>query len=157
LLPRRDLAYNTGMKIVNRQARHNYHILETLEAGVMLSGIEVKSIRSGRADMAECFARIQNNEVYIKNLYIPSLQPIEEYNPRRDRKLLLHRNQIQTLIGKVSKSTVTLIPLSLYTSKNYIKVELALAASKKQYDKRKALKEKDEQRKLDIELRGVKE
>lgn len=143
-------------RIVNKKARHDYHILETVEAGVVLSGQEVKSIRGGRVDMGDAFARIQNGQVYLKNVYIyPYMnQVIKDYDPKHDRKLLLHKNQISSLIGKVSKSAVTLIPLSLYEKHNFIKVEIALAASKKKFDKRKAIKAKDEQRRLSQELKN---
>src|SRR3989344_5778739 len=128
------------MKIVNRKARHDYFILETLEAGIVLSGQEVKSLRSGRADLSNSFARVQNGEVFLKNAFIPpyNASSIPDYNPNRDRKLLLHKTQISSLIGKNSKSQV-LIPLSIYEKRNLMKVELALCASKKRYDKRRAI------------------
>lgn len=141
------------MKIFNRKARHEYHILETLEAGIVLSGPEVKSIRGGHADLNDAFARIQNGQVYLKNVFIPpySGQAREDYDPKQDRKLLLHKKQISELSQKITKSAVTLIPLSLYTTRNMIKVELALAASKRKFDKRRAIKEKDLKRRLEQE------
>jgi SsrA-binding protein len=143
------------MRIFNRRAKHDYHILQTLEAGVVLSGPEVKSVRLGKVNLVDAFARIQNNEVYLKNAYIyPYQGQHEQYDPRHDRKLLLHRNQIETLRGKISGSATTLIPLSIYEKNNFFKVELALAASKKKYDKKRAIKAKDEQRKLSQELKG---
>jgi SsrA-binding protein len=142
------------MKIYNKRAKHDYHILETLEAGLVLSGPEVKSVRAGKVNLTDSFARIQNNEAYLKNAYIfPYQGQHEDYDPIHDRKLLLHRNQIETLRAKISGSATTLIPLSLYTTRNYIKVELALAASKKKYDKKRAIKVKDEQRRLSQELK----
>lgn len=143
------------MKIFNRKARHEYHILETLEAGIVLSGPEVKSIRGGHADLNDAFARIQNGQVYLKNVFIPPYagQAREDYDPKQDRKLLLHRKQISELGQKITKSAVTLIPLSLYTTRNMIKVELALAVSKRKFDKRKALKAKDEKRRIDQEIK----
>ena len=111
------------MKIVNRKAVHNYHILETLEAGVVLTGPEVKSIRGGRVDLSEGFIKIQNGQIYLKNVYMPPMQNILDYDQRRDRKLLLHFHQIEYLAGKVSASAVTLIPLSIYEKKNMFKVE----------------------------------
>lgn len=124
-----------------------------------MSGPEVKSIRLGRLDLSDSFARIQNGEAFLKNAYIPPYQggAGEGYEPKRDRKLLLHKNQIQTLIGKTSKGAVTLIPLSIYSTRNMFKVELAVAASKKKFDKRRAIKERDETRKIEQELRGVKD
>lgn len=143
------------MRIFNKKARHDFHILETVEAGVVLTGMEVKSLRAGRVDMGDSFARIQNGQVYLKNVYIyPYQDQVKEYDPRHDRRLLLHKKQISQLIGKVSKSAVTLIPLSFYEKHNFIKVELALAASKKKFDKRKAIKAKDEQRRLSQELKN---
>lgn len=143
------------MKVFNRKARHEYHILETLEVGVVLSGPEVKSIRGGRVELGDGFARIQNGEVLLKNVFIPPYmgQVPDSYQPKRDRKLLLHKNQIQDLSQKVSKSAVTLIPLSFYTTRNMIKVELAVVASKRKFDKRRALKIKDEKRRIDQEIK----
>lgn len=144
------------MKIVNRRARHDYHILETLEAGVVLSGAEVKSFRAGRANLAEAFARIQNGEVFLKNAYIfPYFGAREDYDPRHDRKLLLHKKQIEHLQSRLSGSSTTLIPLSMYTTRNLVKVELALGGSKKKYDHKRAIKERDEQRRLEQELKGI--
>lgn len=142
------------MKIFNRKARHEYHILETLEVGIVLTGPEVKSIRGGHADLNDAFAKIQNGQVFLKNVFIPpySGQAREDYNPKQDRKLLLHKKQIGELAQKITKSAVTLIPLSFYTIRNMIKVELALAASKRKFDKRRALKEKDLKRQIKQEI-----
>ncbi len=145
------------MNIYNKKAKFNYHILDTIEAGVVLSGAEVKSLRAGRADLSESFAMIRNGEAFLKNAYIyPFNGANTKDDPRKDRKLLLHKAQIDMLSGKVSNSAVTLVPLSIYTTHNFFKVKLALAASKKKFDKRKAIKARDEQRKVDQELRGVK-
>jgi SsrA-binding protein len=146
------------MKIFNRKAGHNYHILETFEAGVVLTGMEVKSIREGKVDLNESFAKVSNGEVFLKNAYLypPQGADSREYDPRHDRKLLLHKSQINSLIGKTSGAAITLIPVAIYTTRNYIKVELALAASKKKYDHKKAIKERDEKRRIDQELRGDK-
>lgn len=147
------------MKITNRQARFNYHILETFEAGVVLSGAEVKSVREGRVDLSNSFARIAQEEAYLINAHIYPYhgEGGKDYNPSRSRKLLLHKSEISKLVGRVSKGGITLVPLSLYSTRNLIKVELALASPKQKFDKRKAIKEKDEQRKLEQELRGIKE
>ncbi|KKQ66884.1 MAG: SsrA-binding protein [Candidatus Daviesbacteria bacterium GW2011_GWA2_38_24] len=143
------------MKILNKKARFEYHILETLEAGVVLSGAEVKSVRAGRVDLSESFIRVQNGELYLKNAYIyPYLGAREDYDPKKDRKLLVHKKQLNSLIGKTSKAGVTLIPLCFYTTRNLIKVEVAVAASKKKFDKRRAIKARDEQRRIEQELRG---
>lgn len=139
------------MRITNRKARFNYHILETLEAGVVLTGAEVKSVRAGRVDLSESFAKIQNGEAYLKNAYINPYMGAQ-LDPKRDRKLLLHKKQLNYLMGKTSGQSTALVPLSIYNKHNFIKVELALGASKKKYDKRMAIKKKDEQRKLEQEL-----
>lgn len=144
------------MRVVNRKARHEYHILDSLEAGIVLSGFEVKSVKLGRVDLSDSFARIENGEVVIKNIYIHPFQPPPRgFSPNSDRRLLLRRQQINALIGKVSKSAITLVPLSVYTKHNLIKVELALAASKKKFDKRRALKEKDLVRRVERDLEGL--
>ena len=145
------------MKIFNRKAKHEYMILQSLEAGVVLSGAEVKSVRSGRVDLSESFGRIVNGEVILKNLYLyPHISTDSSADPRRDRKLLLHKTQIAQLEAKIRGQALTLVPLSLYTAHNLIKVELALAASKRKYDKKRALKMRDEQRKIEQELKDVK-
>lgn len=143
------------MKLLNRKARHEFHILETFEVGIVLSGPEVKAIRGGHADLSDGFARIQNGQVLLKNVFIPPYagQANYQYNPKQDRKLLLHKKQIHDLSIKVSKSAVTLIPLSLYDARNMIKVELALAASKKKFDKRRVIKARDEARKIEQEIK----
>ena len=126
-----------------------------METGIVLNGPEVKSIREGRIDFSDSFARVHGGEVFLKNMFIPPYKGgvPEGYNPKRDRKLLLHRKQIQELIGKTSKSAVTLVPLSIYQTRNMFKVELAVAASKKKFDKRKAIKARDEQRRIEQEIK----
>lgn len=142
------------MKITNRQAHHGYKILETLEAGIALTGSEVKSIRAGRADLSNSFARITNGEAFLVNAYIyPYLGARQDYVPNKTRKLLLHKQQINNLIGKVSSKGKALIPLSIYSKHNYFKVELAIAEAKSKYDHRRTLQKKDEQRKLEQELK----
>lgn len=145
------------MRIVNRKARYNYHILESFEAGIVLSGAEVKSLRLGKADLSNGFARIQSGEVYLVNVYIfPHLGQDATYDTRKTRKLLLHKNQTKALIGKLSSKGKALIPLSIYEKNNMFKVQLALAQTKRKFDKKKVIKEKDEQRDLERELRGLK-
>lgn len=144
------------MKILNKKALHNYHILETIEAGIVLTGAEVKSIRAGRLDLGESHVRILNNEAYLINANIPMYGPAssESYDPQKSRKLLLHRDQIDSLIGKTSGKGSTLVPVSMYEKNNRFKVEVGLAKSKKEFDKRKIIKEKDHQRRVEQELRG---
>ncbi|OGE19588.1 SsrA-binding protein [Candidatus Daviesbacteria bacterium RIFCSPLOWO2_01_FULL_43_38] len=143
------------MKIVNKKALHEYHILESFEAGVQLFGSEVKSIRSGRIDLGQSFARIINEEAFLVNANIPRYQnaPIKDYDPQRTRRLLLHKSQIQSLIGKL-QAKVTLVPVAIYEKNNLIKVQLGLAKSKKEFDKRKIIKERDHHRRIEQELRG---
>ena len=143
------------MAILNRKARHSYHIIETLEAGMVLTGPEVKSVRLGRVDLSESFARIVKGEMILKNAYIFPYhgQDSRDYDPRHDRKLLLHRKQIEMLMGKSSKGGMALIPMKIYEKKNMFKLELALAASKRQVDKKRAIKEKDELRRLQQEIK----
>lgn len=143
------------MKIFNRSVRRKYHILETLEAGVVLSGAEVKSIRSGRASLAESFARVKDGEILLKNCYIYPYQGVSrDYNPLSDRKMLLHKRQIDYLRGRLSSGGLTLVPISLYSTRNMIKVELGLVASKKKYDHRRAIKERDEKRRIEQEMKA---
>ena len=123
----------------NRKARHNYFIEETLEAGLMLVGSEVKSLRGGRASIAEAFAAEKEGELYLINANIPEYEAANRFNhaPKRPRKLLLHRRQINKLIGAVEREGMTLVPLKLYfNEKGRAKIELALARGKKLYDKR---------------------
>lgn len=144
------------MKILNKKALHDYHILESLEVGIKLLGSEVKSLRAGRIDLGQSFARILNGEIYLINANIPQYQAAggKDYNPTRSRKLLLHKDQIQSLIGKVSAKGLTLAPVSIYEKNNMFKVQLGLAKSKKEFDKRKVIKERDHQRRIEQELRG---
>jgi len=135
----------------NRHARYDYSILESFEAGIALKGTEVKSLRSGQASLKDSFARIEGNELFLYNMHIAPYEfgNIANVEPLRPRKLLLHRNEIRHLIGDISAKRLTLIPLKLYFKHGIVKVELALAKGKKQYDKRDAIK----RREMDRELR----
>ena len=134
----------------NRKARHDYTILDTYEAGVALMGTEVKSLRMGRASLVDAFATIDDGEVWLRGLYIPEyLQGSwTNHEPRRSRKLLLHRGEIARLIGKIREGGLTLVPLSLYFTDGKVKLELALAKGKKAYDKRTDLAKRDAQREM---------
>ena len=147
--------YNIPMKLYNKKARFNYQIIDSFEAGIVLTGQEVKSLRLGRGDLSDSFARVQNGEVFLKNAFIPAYQnaAIKDYDPKRERKLLLHRDQIRALVG----STNHLIPLSIYEKNNMFKVDLGVGVSKKQFDKRKVIKARDELRKIEQDLRGIKD
>ncbi|MCL4365658.1 SsrA-binding protein SmpB [Patescibacteria group bacterium] len=144
------------MKIVNKKALHNYHILEHLEAGIVLSGPEVKSIRAGRIDLGESHIRVINGEAYLINANIARYNQAadQEYDAQKSRKLLLHKDQISSLIGKTSGKGATLVPVSIYEKNNRFKVEVGLAKSKKEFDKRKVIKERDHRRRVEQELRG---
>lgn len=140
-----------GYKVVcdNRQARFLYEILETYEAGVQLTGTEVKSIRAGKANLQDGYALLRNGEAWLLNVHIsPYTQSSEYFNhdPRRTRKLLLHRKEIRTLIGKVEQQGLTLVPLKMYFKGGLIKVSIALGRGKKLHDKREDLKRRDDQR-----------
>ncbi len=140
----------TGRKVIatNRKARHDFHILDTIEAGLVLTGTEVKSLRQGRASLVDGFAQIDRGEVWLENVYIPEYAQgtWTNHSARRKRKLLMHREQIDKLAGKSRETGMTLIPLQLYFSDGRAKVEIALAKGKKEYDKRHALREKQDQR-----------
>ena len=135
---------------VNRRAYHDFFIDEKYEAGVMLTGPEVKSVRGGRANLRDGYVRIDGGEAWLENVHI---SPYAEANlmnqePLRSRKLLLHRKQIASLIGKVKQKGYTLIPLRLYFSRNHAKVEIGLARGKRQFDKREAIAERDAKREI---------
>jgi SsrA-binding protein len=145
-----------GRKVVatNRKARHNFAIEQVFEAGVVLTGTEVKSLREGQASMADAFATVDDGEVWLRNLHIPEYHHGSWTNhaPRRNRKLLLHRRQIDTLVGKIRDGNLTLVPLSLYFSGGKVKVELALARGKQARDKRQDIARRDVAREVVREL-----
>jgi len=142
----------TGRRAIasNRRARHDYAILDTYEAGIVLTGTEVKSLRAGRASLTDSYASIDAGEVYLRNLHIPeySQGTWTNHEPRRTRKLLLHRGEIAKLVGKTQESGLTLVPLQLYFSDGKVKVEIALARGKRDYDKRQDLARRDAQREI---------
>lgn len=139
-----------GRKVVarNRKARHEYEILDTFEAGIVLRGPEVKSLREGKANLQDAFARVHNGEVWLYNVHISPFGPAGVWNeePRRTRKLLLHRHQIRRIIGKVQEKGLTLIPLEIYFRRGYARTTLAVARGKQKHDKREALKRREQQR-----------
>ncbi len=140
----------------NRKARHDYTVEETLEAGIVLTGTEVKSLRASRANIKDSFARVENGEVFLYDMHISPYKQGNRFNhePRRPRKLLLHREEIRRLIGKTREKGLTLIPLKVYFNpQGRVKVELALARGKKLYDKREALRERDARREAEKAFR----
>jgi SsrA-binding protein len=136
----------------NRQARFQFEILETYEAGIELVGTEVKSIRAGKVNLRDGFARIRNGEVMLMNVHISphqSTNQVFNHDPRRTRKLLLHRQEIRKLIGKVEQKGLTLVPLKMYLKRGWVKVDLGLARGKKLYDKRDDLKQRQDKRDME--------
>lgn len=147
------MAKEIARKVVaqNRKARHDYSIMETYEAGMVLTGTEVKALRAGRASLVDGYASVRDGEVWLEGVHIPEYTEASwtNHTPRRSRKLLLHKQQIARLIGKTSETGITLIPLSVYFSEGHAKVELALARGKRLYDKRQALAERDAKREVE--------
>ena len=141
------LAHKPGTTAArNRKARHNYAIEETFEAGIALEGSEVKSLRQGRASIAEAYAAEKDGELYLFNAHIPEYSAAGQFThqPRRPRKLLMHRREINRLAGAVNRQGMTLVPLAIYfNARGIAKVDLGLARGKKKYDKRATLKERD--------------
>ena len=150
------MSRETGRKMVaqNRKARHDYHIEDVYEAGLVLTGTEVKSLRAGRASLVDGFAVLKDGEAWLQNVHIPEYDQgtWTNHEPRRSRKLLLHRQEIAKLEGKTKESGLTLVPLSLYFKDGRAKVEIALARGKRSYDKRQAMAERDARREADRAL-----
>ena len=153
-MAKKDANPNHKVVATNRKARHNYTILDTYEAGVVLQGTEVKSLREGQASLADAFATVDDGEIWLRNLHIPEYHhgTWTNHAPRRNRKLLMHRSQIDTLVGKIRDDNLTLVPLSLYFTDGKVKVELALARGKQAHDKRQDLARRDAQREVIREL-----
>ena len=146
-----------GKKVIarNRRARHEYHIEDVFEAGLVLTGTEVKSLRAGRASLADGFAQVSNHEIWLHNVHIPQYTQgtWTNHEPRRTRKLLMHRKEIDKLGAETAERGLTLVPLSLYFKDGKAKVELALARGKRTYDKRHDLASRDAAREVDRALR----
>src|SRR5688500_2398840 len=140
----------------NRRARHEYHILETWEAGIALTGTEVKSLRNGKANLTDAFGIVKDGEVYLLNLHISPYEQGNQVNhePTRTRKLLLHRREIRRLIGSVERQGLTLVPLELYFKRGREKVALALGKGKKEHDKRDDQRKRDDEREIARHLTG---
>jgi SsrA-binding protein len=138
----------------NRRARHDYDIEETFEAGMVLTGAEVKSLRDGRASLAEAYARVTDGEVWLENLHIPPYGHSSDrnYEPRRPRKLLLRRQEIERLIGKTQERGLTLIPLRLYFTRGLAKLELGLGRGRRKWEKREVKLEQEHQREIEREF-----
>jgi len=153
------MAKETGRKIIaqNKKARHDYHILDTYEAGLVLTGTEVKSLRLGRASLVDGFAQLDGGEAWLHNVHIPEYTQgtWTNHTARRKRKMLLHRAEIDKLDQKSQESGHTVIPLALYFKDGRVKVEIALAKGKKEYDKRQTLREKQDRRESDRAISAV--
>lgn len=146
-----------GRKIVstNRKARHDYHLLDTYEAGLVLTGSEIKSIRAGRVSLRESFVQPRGNELWLLNAHIASYDQAGQFghDPLRPRKLLLHRREIDRIISRVQERGLTIVPTVMYLVRGRAKIEIALARGKKQYDKRETLRRKDTQRQIERSVR----
>lgn len=137
--------------ISNRRARHDYEILERYETGIVLTGAEVKSLRGGRGSLAESFARVRGREIWIEGMHIPPYEQAMDkrtYDPIRPRKLLLHRTEIERLIGKTAQRGLALIPMRVYFTHGIAKLELGLGRGKRQFEKRQALAEREHEREM---------
>lgn len=150
---------SSGFKIIsdNRQARFLYEILETYEAGIELLGTEVKSIRAGKVNLKEGFALIRNGEALLMNVHISphhTTSQIFNHDPRRTRKLLLHKDEIRKLTGKVEQQGLTLVPLKMYLKRGWVKVDIALARGKKLHDKREDVRKRQDQRDMQRALKN---
>lgn len=141
------------MKIINRRARHDYYLFENFEAGIVLAGSEVKSLQQGRADLGSSFVRIKDSEAWLVGTNIPPYGAIQGYDPLRQRKLLLSKDEIISLETKMKQQKLTLVPISLYNKRRFIKVRLALARGKRQFEKREAKRRRDLDREAEIALK----
>jgi SsrA-binding protein len=150
------MAKETGRKLIaqNKKARHDYHVEDTYEAGVVLQGTEVKSLRAGRASLVDGFCEVENGEVFLHQVHIPTYTEgtWTNHEVRRRRKLLLNRVEIDKIDAKIREKGYTLIPLSMYFKDGRAKVEIALARGKKQYDKRQAIAERTAKREAEVAL-----
>lgn len=136
---------------VNRKARHEYHVMDTFEAGIELKGTEVKSLRAGNANLQDSFARVENGELILYNMHISPYTQGNQFNhePKRPRRLLMHKYEIMRLLGKVREKGYSLIPLKVYFKNGKAKVELSLARGKKLYDRREDMAERDAKREME--------
>ncbi len=139
----------------NRKARHEYHFLETMEAGLVLMGSEIKSIRAGRVSLGEGFVQFDDGEAWLVNVHIAQYEPanVQSHEPRRRRKLLLHRREINRLRGRTQEKGLTVVPIRLYLKDGRAKIEIAMVKGKRQYDKRQAIAKRDSQRRVERAIR----
>lgn len=153
------MAKETGRKLIaqNKKARHDYLIMDTFEAGLVLTGTEVKSLRMGRASLVDGFAQLDGGEAWLHNVHIPEYTQgtWTNHSARRRRKMLLHRAEIEKLVHKTQESGNTIVPLALYFKDGRAKVEIAVAKGKKEYDKRQTLREKQDRRESERTMSAV--
>ncbi len=149
------MAKGSSVITANRKARHDYHIQESFEVGVVLKGSEIKSIRAGRVNLSDAYARPENGELWLYNSHIASYDAASynTHEPKRPRKLLLHRKEIDDLAGKVTQKGLTLVPLKLYIKHGIAKIELGVAKGKKLYDKRETIARRDAEREMERALK----
>ncbi len=145
------MAENLKVVATNRKAYHDYTVEETHEAGVALTGTEIKSVRAGSVNLRDSYAQVRGRELYLMNVHIAPYEPTSRQNadPYRERKLLLHRNEIMRLAGRVQEKGLTIVPLRMYLKKNRAKVEIGLARGKRLYDKREAISKRDSEREIE--------
>ena len=157
------IGYTTWVQIhmptlaVNKKAKFDYEILEKFEGGLVLTGPEVKSVKAGRVQMKGAFLDISKEELWLKNVYIAKYGPAgkqEDYEADRNRKVLVHRKQLSRLVGKKQAEGLTIVPISIYTKGNLIKLEFAVARGKKKYEKREAIKKRDVKRQMQERMKG---
>ena len=152
------MADNNKILATNRKAYHDYHVEETFETGVALTGTEIKSVRAGSVNLRDSYAQVRSGELWVMNVHIAPYEPASRQNvdPYRDRKLLMHRKEILRLSGRVQEKGFTLVPLRMYLKKNRAKLEIGLARGKRQYDKREAISKRDAAREMEraVKTRG---
>ena len=150
-MPKQDQTAGRKVVATNRRARRNFTVVDTFESGIALVGSEVKSLRAGQVQLKDAYGQIRGNEIWIENLHIAPYQFARDggHDPERPRKLLLHRREIDRLIGKVNEAGLTLVPMSIYFVHGLAKVELALAKGRTTYDKRQAIKEREMAREME--------
>jgi len=151
-----EVFFMPAITIANRKARHEYHIDETYEAGISLTGTEIKSIRAGKANLQDSFARVENGELMLYNMHISPYEQGNRFNhePKRPRKLLMHKREIMRLLGQTREKGFSMIPLKLYFKRGWVKIELALARGKKKYDKREDMATRDAKREIERAMKS---
>jgi SsrA-binding protein len=149
-MEKKEILSEERIAISNRKARHEYEIIDVYEAGIVLKGSEVKSLRQGRANLQDSYADLKRGEVWLHNMHISTFEQANRFNhdPVRERKLLLNKSEIRKLLGKTTEKGLTLVPLKLYFKKGIAKIELALARGKKSYDRREDIKKRDVEREM---------